>query len=63
MTIQGRIVNLSITHGHKEIIKNIKTDIPLGAVIGIVGRNGEGKSSLLSVLSGEAPPLLDKSNG
>ena len=56
MTIQGRIVNLSITHGHKEIIKNIKTDIPLGAVIGIVGRNGEGKSSLLSVLSGEAPP-------
>ena len=57
MTLQGRLLNLSITHGHKEIIKNIKTDIPLGAVIGVVGRNGEGKSSLLSVLSGEVNPF------
>lgn len=47
---------MSITHGHKDIIKNIKTDIPVGSIIGIVGRNGEGKSSLLSTLSGDLPP-------
>ncbi|MEK4247385.1 ABC-F type ribosomal protection protein [Psychrobacillus sp. FSL K6-2684] len=56
MTLQGRLTNISITHGDKEIINNIKTDIHLGAVIGIVGRNGEGKSSLLSILSGESSP-------
>ncbi|WP_342577599.1 ATP-binding cassette domain-containing protein [Psychrobacillus sp. FSL K6-2843] len=56
MTLRGRLTNISITHGDKEIINNIKTDIHLGAVIGIVGRNGEGKSSLLSILSGESSP-------
>ncbi len=36
----------------REILKDIDFSISLGSIIGIVGANGEGKSSLLRVLSG-----------
>ena len=38
------------------ILENAKADIVTGGVIGIVGGNGEGKSSLLSVLANETIP-------
>ena len=56
MTLQGKLINISIIYGDKHILENAKADIVTGAVIGIVGGNGEGKSSLLSVLANEAKP-------
>lgn len=56
MTLHGKLININITFGDKIILENITADIPTGAVIGIVGGNGEGKSSLLSALANETIP-------
>ncbi|MCZ8534497.1 ribosomal protection-like ABC-F family protein [Psychrobacillus psychrodurans] len=60
MTLLGKLNNISITFGDNEILQNVNVDIPANAVIGIVGGNGEGKSSLLTVLSKEALPSIGK---
>ena len=60
MTLLGKLNNISITFGDNEILQNVNVDIPANAVIGIVGGNGEGKSSLLTVLSKEALPTIGK---
>jgi len=46
-----KIENLSIRY-EREILNNINFSLERGSVIGIVGANGEGKSSLLRVISG-----------
>ena len=60
MTLLGKLNNIGITFGEDEILQNVKGDIPADTVIGIVGGNGEGKSSLLSVLSKEEFPTSGK---
>lgn len=60
MTLLGKLNSISITFGDNEILQNVNVDIPANAVIGIVGGNGEGKSSLLTVLSKEALPSIGK---
>ncbi|MFJ8063540.1 ribosomal protection-like ABC-F family protein [Psychrobacillus sp. NPDC096426] len=56
MTLHGKLIDISITFGDKIVLEKAKADIIAGAVIGIVGGNGEGKSSLLSVLANETLP-------
>ncbi|MGE6489438.1 ribosomal protection-like ABC-F family protein [Paenisporosarcina sp. NPDC076898] len=56
MTLLGKLQNLSIQFGMKTIVKDVTIDIRLGGCIGIVGANGEGKSTLLSVLANEMEP-------
>lgn len=56
MTLHGKLIDICITFGDNQILENAKADIVAGAVIGIVGGNGEGKSSLLSVIANEALP-------
>lgn len=60
MTLLGKLNDISIIFGDKEVLKKVKGDIPSDVVIGIVGGNGEGKSSLLSVLSNEVIPASGK---
>jgi ABC-2 type transport system ATP-binding protein len=43
---------LNLVRGDANILKSITLDIPAGAVVGLVGRNGAGKSSLLRCLAG-----------
>ncbi|WP_426173894.1 ATP-binding cassette domain-containing protein [Massilia sp. TWR1-2-2] len=43
---------LNLVRGDASILKSITLDIPAGAVVGLVGRNGAGKSSLLRCLAG-----------
>lgn len=53
MTILGKIQQVSIEYGDQTIIQNVSVDIIKGSCVGIVGKNGEGKSTLLSLLAGE----------
>lgn len=38
-------------------MSNINFDIPVGELVAIVGGTGEGKTSLISAILGELPPL------
>lgn len=40
-------------------LSNINLDIPVGSLIAIVGGTGEGKTSLVSAMLRELPPLGD----
>ncbi|KAH9747884.1 ABC transporter C family member 2 [Citrus sinensis] len=40
---------------------NINLDIPVGSLVAIVGGTGEGKTSLISAMLGELPPVSDAS--
>ena len=48
--------NVSVAFGHVPILDRISLSIKDGERIAVLGRNGEGKSSLLKVLSAELPP-------
>ncbi|KAK6283230.1 hypothetical protein POUND7_017055 [Theobroma cacao] len=42
-------------------LSNINLDIPVGSLVAIVGSTGEGKTSLISAMLGELPPMSDAS--
>jgi ATP-binding cassette ChvD family protein len=46
------IENLTKKHGQREVLKNIWLAFYPGAKIGVLGRNGAGKSSLLRIMAG-----------
>ena len=48
--------NLSKAYGDRTLFKNINFGISRGDKIAIVGANGSGKTSLLSILAGAVPP-------
>ncbi|KAL3741425.1 hypothetical protein ACJRO7_016980 [Eucalyptus globulus] len=58
---------ISIRDGHfswdskveKPTLSNINLDIPVGSLVAIVGGTGEGKTSLISAMLGELPPISD----
>lgn len=56
MTLLGKLNDISVIFGDDVILKNVKGDIQADVVIGIVGGNGQGKSSLLTILSNEVLP-------
>jgi len=50
------VQNLTLRLDHATILQDICLQVPAGAVVGLVGRNGAGKSSLLRCLAGLADP-------
>ena len=52
-----RMENLSAGYGSKVILEKIKLNLVPGSRIGLLGRNGAGKSTFIKLLSGELPPL------
>lgn len=44
--------NITIKRGSKTVLKNAKFSICAGEIVGVLGANGCGKSSLLQVLFG-----------
>ena len=46
--------------GGRTLFENLDLDLPAGARLGVVGRNGLGKSSLLKVILGELAPTRGK---
>ncbi|XP_050370620.1 LOW QUALITY PROTEIN: ABC transporter C family member 12-like [Argentina anserina] len=43
----------------KPTLSNINLDIPIGSLVAVVGGTGEGKTSLISAMLGELPPIAD----
>ncbi|KAJ4976197.1 hypothetical protein NE237_001303 [Protea cynaroides] len=43
----------------KPTLSNVNLDIPVGSLVAIVGGTGEGKTSLVSAMLGELPPMSD----
>ncbi|XP_057458600.1 ABC transporter C family member 12-like isoform X2 [Lotus japonicus] len=58
---------ISISNGYfswdpkaeKPTLSNINLEIPIGSLVAIIGGTGEGKTSLISAMIGELPPLAD----
>jgi len=48
--------NISKSYGDAELFKNLSFDIPRGAVVGLVGPNGVGKTTLFRMIVGEEKP-------
>jgi len=40
-------------------LSNINAEIPVGCLVAVVGSTGEGKTSLVSAMLGEIPPIGD----
>ncbi len=51
-----RLDNVSLAYGPRPLLDNVKIEIRRGERVCLVGRNGEGKSSLMSLLTGEGTP-------
>ena len=51
-----RLEKVSLAYGHRPLLKEAKLEIRRGERVCLVGRNGEGKSSLIRLLTGEATP-------
>lgn len=47
-----RFENLELTYGHTKALDHVTLDIPTGCMVGLIGPDGVGKSSLLSLISG-----------
>jgi len=48
-----RLDNISLAFGHRALLDSVNLEVARGERVCLVGRNGEGKSSLLRVISGE----------
>ena len=46
-----KITNLNKNYGDKQVLKNINLTIPRGKIIGLLGKNGMGKSTLLKIIN------------
>ena len=51
-----RLDNVSLAYGPRPLLDDVKLEIDAGERVCLVGRNGEGKSSLLRILGGEVVP-------
>ena len=48
----ARITGVSLRYGKTEALRNVTLDLPAGCMVGLIGPDGVGKSSLLSLLAG-----------
>ena len=47
--------NIKKVYGKKEVIKDVNLELESGKIYGLIGRNGVGKTTLLSILSSQNP--------
>ncbi|KAK4801560.1 hypothetical protein SAY86_022047 [Trapa natans] len=67
--VDNQLAAISIRNGNfswdakaeRPTLSNINLDIPVGSLVAIVGSTGEGKTSLVSAMLGELPPVGDAS--
>jgi len=51
-----RIENLSKSFGKKKVLENFSMSLMKGKVYGLLGKNGEGKTTLIRMIMGVTPP-------
>lgn len=51
-----RVENIRKAYGDHPVLKGVDLDVGAGAVLGLVGANGAGKTSLISIIAGLLPP-------
>ena len=54
-TVKLEVEALSVRRGALRVVEDVSFEVPVGQVVGLVGLNGAGKSSLLACLGGELP--------
>ena len=54
-TAKLEVEALSVRRGGLRVVDDVSFEVPAGEIVGIVGLNGAGKSSLLACLGGELP--------
>ena len=47
-----RLENLQLNYGKVEALKNISFEVKKNEIVGLIGDNGAGKSSLIKVITG-----------
>lgn len=52
------VTNLSFSYGSKRVLKNISMELKPGTIYGLLGENGVGKTTLLTLLAGLKKPLV-----
>ncbi len=50
------VSNLRKSYGDRLLIDDLSFSIPKGAIVGIIGPNGTGKSTLFRMISGQEQP-------
>ena len=51
-----RLTNISIAYGTHALLKNADFQLDAGERVGLLGRNGEGKSTLMKIIAGNVLP-------
>ena len=46
-----KCTNLSKSYGDKEVLKSVNLEIKEGRIIGLLGKNGTGKSTLIKLIN------------
>jgi len=49
--------NFECWQAQRPTLSNVNLDVPVGSLVAIVGSTGEGKTSLISAMLGEIPPV------
>jgi ribosome-dependent ATPase len=52
MTKVARVVDLSLRYGRRIALDTVSLDFPAGGIVGLIGPDGVGKSSLLALIAG-----------
>ena len=53
-------IDLNKNYGKKEVLKNVNLTIPRDKIIGLLGKNGTGKSTLIKLINDLLTPTLGK---
>lgn len=56
MNLDVQLDRVSVTYGGVEAVRDISLRLPAGKIYGLLGRNGAGKTSLLSILASFREP-------